>query len=202
MSFCGVLKICFAEKGYGVKTVLLKLGKKRNEHSSRNINVLLDARKIDQISIRYKMEHKLKPNMKRITYLPVMISLVILTMVACDRPNCENKNPIFDKYAINSEEYKTELMSQIEKYGQQNLTYWFDSYRVENEKEYITVKIQNDSLCAKGIIQVNDWNKIEGIKRTKGKGYVGAKLKGLTFNVENDSNRIELVYKDITRIVD
>ena len=163
---------------------------------------MLDARKIDQISIRYKIEHKLKPIMKRITYLPVVISLVIITTGACDRPNCENKNPIFDKYAINSEEYKAELLSQIEKYGQKNLTYWFDSYLVENGKEYITVKIQNDSLCAKGMIQVNDWNKIEGIKRTKGKGYVGAKLKGLTFNVENDSNRIELVYKDITRIVD
>jgi hypothetical protein len=127
---------------------------------------------------------------------------VILTVESCDRSICDNKNPIFDKYDINSFEYKTELIKQIEKIGQKNLSYWFESYTKENEKEYIIINIQNDSLCAKGKILVNDWNKIEGIKRTKGQSYVGVKLKGLTFNIENDSNKIELIYKDITQIVD
>ncbi len=134
--------------------------------------------------------------------LILVISLMILIVVSCNRPNCENKNLIFDKYDIDSEEYKTELLNQIEKYGQKNLTYWFDSYIKENGNEYIIVNIQNHALCAKGKIQVNDWNKIEGIKTTQGKGYVGAKLKGLTFDVEKKSNKTELIYKDINRIVD
>jgi hypothetical protein len=140
--------------------------------------------------------------MKQKTNLLALILLVFLGTVSCDRPNCDNKNPIFDKYDINSIEYKMELTKQINTFGQENLNYWFDSYMKENEKEYIVVNIQNKSLCAKGKILVNDWNKIEGIKRTQGMGYVGAKLKGLTFNVEKDSNQIEFVYKDITRIVD
>ena len=49
---------------------------------------------------------------------------------------------------------------------------------------------------------VKDWHKIEGIKRTRGQSYVGVKLKGLTFDIEKESNNIELIYKDITRIVD
>ena len=140
--------------------------------------------------------------MKQKTNLIIFILFVILTVVSCDRPICSNKNPVFDKYDINSFEYKTELLKQIEKIGQKNLSYWFESYIKENEKEYIIINIKNNSLYAKGKILVKDWNKIEEIKITSGQSYVGAKLKGLTFNIENDSNKIELIYKDITRIVD
>ena len=140
--------------------------------------------------------------MKQKTNLIIFILFVILTVVSCDRPICSNKNPVFDKYNINSFEYKTELLKQIEKIGQKNLSYRFESYIKENEKEYIIINIKNNSLCAKGKILVKDWNKIEEIKRTSGQSYVGAKLKGLTFNIENDSNKIELIYKYITRIVD
>ena len=100
--------------------------------------------------------------------------VVILIAVSCDRPVCNNKNPIFDKYDISSFEYKAELVRAIEKIGQKNLSYWFEGYAEENEKEYIIINIQNDSLCAKGKILVTDWNKMEGIKKSKGQGYVGA----------------------------
>ena len=72
----------------------------------------------------------------------------------------------------------------------------------ENEKEYILVNIQHDSLCAKGKILVNDWNKIEKIKNAKGQGFHGAKLMGLTFNIEKDSNNIEFVYKNLIWVLD
>ena len=143
-----------------------------------------------------------RETMKQKTNRFIFILFVILTVVSCDRPICSNKNPVFDKYDINSFEYKTELLKQIEKIGQKNLSYRFESYIKENEKEYIIVNIQNHSLCAKGKIMVKDWHKIEGIKRTSGQSYVGVKLKGLTFDIEKESNNIELIYKDITRIVD
>ena len=139
---------------------------------------------------------KSKPN------LILMLLLMILTAESCDRPNCENTNPIFNQYDMNSEEYTTELLSQIKEIGQDNLTYWFSSYEEENGNEYIMVHIQNDSLCAKGMIKVDNWGEIEGIKRTKGKGYVGAELRGLTFTIEKDSSKTEFVYKDLARIID
>lgn len=140
--------------------------------------------------------------MKKTTNLSIMILFASLIIVSCNRPSCENKNPIFNKYDIHAVEYKTELINQIEKNGQENLTYWLNSYVEENGQEYIIVDIQNDSLCAKGVLKVNDWNNIEEIKRTKGKSYMGAELKGLVFSVEKDSNKIELVYKSLTQIVD
>lgn len=140
--------------------------------------------------------------MKMKTSLLIVLSIIILVITSCDRPKCENKNPIFDEFNIDSEKYKLELLNQINKYGKENLTYWLDSYLEDNGKEYIIVNIQNNYLCAKGMIRVKDWSKLKGIKRTKGIGYIGAKLKGLSFIIDKDSLKTEFIYKDITRIVD
>ena len=59
---------------------------------------------------------------------------VIFAALSCDRPICDNKNPIFDKNDINSLEYKTELIHQMDKFGKRSLTYWFDSYMKEDER--------------------------------------------------------------------
>ncbi|MBS2101020.1 hypothetical protein [Carboxylicivirga linearis] len=130
------------------------------------------------------------------------VGILALMLASCDRPNCENKNPIFDKYDVGSERYKTELVAQIKHYGQKNLKYWFDSYIKENGNEYIIINIQNDSLCAKGKVLVRNWNKLEGIKQTQGKGYRGAELKGLVLDIEKDTNGVELIYSDVKRILD
>ena len=125
---------------------------------------------------------------------------MLIFFASCDRQECKNENTVFESNNFDSEEYKTELISQISKYD--NIEYWFDKYIEENGKEYIIVNAQNDSICAKAILLVYDWNKIEYIKRTKGKGYRGAKLKGFSFIVEKDSFATDLIYKDILRIID
>ncbi|MCA6073966.1 hypothetical protein [Fulvivirga sedimenti] len=128
---------------------------------------------------------------------------IIIGIHSCNRPVCENTNAIFDMNEFNSPEYKTELFNQIQNIGQNNLSYWFDSYVRENDREYIVVNIQGETLCAKGMIRVEDWNKIEGIKNVEGKGYSGAELAGLRFSIEKDlSDNIELVYADINQIID
>ena len=68
--------------------------------------------------------------------------------------------------------------------------------------EFITVNIQGDGLCAKGLLQVSDWKNIEGIKRTKGVSYNGAQLKGLTFDIITNGESIDFIYKNIESIVD
>ena len=56
-----------------------------------------------------------RETMKQKTNRFIFILFVILTVVSCESPICSNKNPVFDKYNINSFEYKTELLKQIEK---------------------------------------------------------------------------------------
>ena len=131
----------------------------------------------------------------------VLLIIPIFVLSSCSRMECENNNPVFDQFSIDSEEYKTELLKQIDLHGN-NIKYWFDRYAEENGKEYIIVRIRNNSICARGMLHVKDWNKIEGIRKTKGMGYRGAKLKGLTFIAEKDSMRTELVFKGLNRIID
>jgi hypothetical protein len=59
---------------------------------------------------------------------------------------------IIDNYSINSQEYKTELVNQVEKFGRADLSYWFNSYREENGKEYCklprTSAIKSECYCS------------------------------------------------------
>lgn len=82
------------------------------------------------------------------------------------------------------------------------LSYWLDAYVREHGNEYILVDVRHDSLCATAMIRVKDWDKIEGVKRTKGVSYKGAELRGLTFSVINDSSGVEFIYRTLDRIVD
>ena len=127
---------------------------------------------------------------------------VFIAIQSCDRPRCTNTNAVFDKNELNSKQYNDELVREIKKYKTQDITYWFKQYINENNKEYILVNIQNDSLCAVGKFKVVSWDKLEGVKQTKGVGYIGAQLKGFNFVVEKDSLKTELVYKNIDKILD
>lgn len=132
----------------------------------------------------------------------LILSTLLIFLASCDRPDCKNTNSVFDSNGLETNVYKQELAQEIDRIGKNNLTYWLSSYTEQNEKEFITVNIQGDGLCAKGLLQVNDWKNIEGIKRTKGVSYIGAQLKGLTFDIITNGESIDFIYKSIERIVD
>jgi hypothetical protein len=132
----------------------------------------------------------------------LILSTLIIFLASCDRPDCKNTNSVFDSNGLETNVYKQELIQEMDRIGKNNLTYWLSSYTEQNEKEFITVNIQGDGLCAKGLLQVNDWKNIEGIKRTKGVSYRGAQLKGLTFDIITNGESIDFIYNSIERIVD
>jgi hypothetical protein len=132
----------------------------------------------------------------------LILSTLIIFLASCDRPDCKNTNSVFDSNGLETNVYKQELIQEMDRIGKSNLTYWLSSYTEQNEKEFITVNIQGDGLCAKGLLQVNDWKNIEGIKRTKGVSYRGAQLKGLTFDIITNGESIDFIYNSIERIVD
>lgn len=126
----------------------------------------------------------------------------LIFFASCDRPDCTNTNPVFDSHGVETIAYKRELASEIERIGMDNLSYWLSDYTSENGKEFITVNIQGEGLCALGMLQVNDWTHIEGIKKTEGVSYRGAELKGLVFDIIDDGSSIDFIYQNIDRIVD
>jgi hypothetical protein len=127
---------------------------------------------------------------------------LLVLIFSCNKPPCENTNSVFNTSSPESKEYKIELLQQLQKRDNRKLSYWFDRYESRNGKEYILVDIQGEGLCAKASVLVNDWRKLKDIKSTEGVGYHGAELKDLKISVERGSTEIELLYEDLTYIID
>ncbi len=111
-------------------------------------------------------------------------------------------NPILNQYEYDAKEYKDELVQLINKSGQDRLTFWLKNYYERSGNEYIIVHIQGDSICATAEILVKDWDKIDGIKKSYGKGYRGAQLVGLQFEIQQNPQSTEFVYLGIDSIRD
>ena len=131
-----------------------------------------------------------------------IFSLLFLCIIfiSC-RHECNNKNLVFENYAPESTEYKTEVVKQINLIGADNLSYYYDSYTKKAKQEYIAVNIEGDSICAKGILLVKDWSKLGDLRREIS-GYEGVELKGLRLNLEKDSISSNLIFKDLDNIID
>ena len=131
-----------------------------------------------------------------------MFSILIIGLSSCDRTPCKNQDPIFDRSSYSSQEYKQELADRIDELGMDNLRYWFSDHVQLNGNDYILVNIQHEQLCATGMIEVKDRDKLEEIYRTNGSSYKGAELKGLAFDIIRDSAGVEFFYRTLDRIVD
>lgn len=127
----------------------------------------------------------------------------LMLMLACDRPKCNNSNPVFEVNPPNSKIYKDKLLEQMDAEGKSNLTYWLKGYVERNGKTYLQFNVQGGNLCAVADVLVNEGDEnTEGIARTKGMSYSGAEIKGLKFTVEKDSAHTELVYESLDHIID
>ncbi len=123
---------------------------------------------------------------------------IIISLSAC---NNVPKDSIFSKLSPTSKEYRNKLANVIESKPEE-LTYTLNKYLQENGREYLDVQVEGNDFEAKGLVLVNNWNKLEDIKRTKGLGYSGATLKGLKVDIQQNDSGAEFIYKDLEKIVD
>jgi len=133
-------------------------------------------------------------------FLPSFFLAILL--FSCDRPVCKNTNPVFDKYSPDSEEYKSELVKKLGIVDKTKLTYWFSEYVESHGKELLYFRIQGDGLCAKIVLNVEQWNKLEELRQKKGVTFRGAEFTNLKFDIVQDSLKTEFNYKDFDRIID
>src|SRR5688572_249259 len=116
--------------------------------------------------------------MTRISPVVLIVCCFQILAVRCDRPVCENANPLFDKYSPNTKEYNDELVNQLARVDRSNLSYWMDIYHEDKTSQCILADVQGDGLCAKIVLVVNDSYKgIERLFENRGVGYRGPSLK-------------------------
>jgi hypothetical protein len=122
--------------------------------------------------------------------------------ISCDRPACENTNPIFDEYQPTSREYKLELINQLSIVDNSKLRYWLKNY-VENDDEVqLHFYIQSKELCAVLVLNVEQWGKLERIRETKGKGRFNAEFTKLQFEIVPDTLNPKFLYVTYSGIID
>jgi len=136
----------------------------------------------------------------RIVHSFLLISLI--SLVACDRPECKNENPIFEANEPDSKVYKDELVNQLKEVDPSKLTYWLKEYDDQNGVESLYFNIQGDGLCAILHLTVNDWNKLENVRERKGVGRRGAEFTNLKFKIKQDSLSTEFIYISYDRLID
>jgi len=128
--------------------------------------------------------------------------ILVTFICSCDRPVCKNTNPIFDKFSPSSKEYKEELIKQLKTVDKSKLTYWFKEYVDSNGEETLLFDIQGDGLCAVIVLNVEQWSKLELLRKKKGVTFRGAEFKNLRFDIQQETTDIKFIYKDFDRIID
>jgi len=136
---------------------------------------------------------------KKVQFVLILLAFLF---VNCDRPECTNTNPIFNKYTPESEEYKTELVKQLDRIDPSKLTYWFQKYSTNSGNEQLYFNIQGNGLCAIIVLDVEDWSKLKELKEKKGVSFQGAEFKNLTFDIIQDSSQTKFIYRNFDRIID
>ncbi len=135
------------------------------------------------------------------SYQCILLCLLLVNL-ACDRPDCSNKNPVFDQYEPHNQEYKEELVHELHRVDQNELTYWLKKYEARDGVEYLLFNVQSDELCAIIEIRMNDWEGIELVRKKKAVSYRGAEFVGLKYDVRQSKDETEFLYRGVVRIID
>ena len=126
----------------------------------------------------------------------LLAAFLTYSLTSCDRPECENTNPIFNQYEAGDQAYQEELIDVME--GQE-LRYWLKAYEKEADAEYLWLYVQNETICALAKMRVGERAGIEGLLAAKGVSYRGAELVGVEYQISNDN---ELVFKGLDHMLD
>lgn len=118
-------------------------------------------------------------------------------LLSCSQRTCFNENPIFDKFAPQSEKYKDELAKELSKSPE--VSFSIAAYKDGESVDTLYVKVKGDDVCAMGLFQVDKKSEVlAGVRKNMAAGYVGAGLMGPQFKIVGN----ELVLEDVEWIVD
>lgn len=138
---------------------------------------------------------------RKINYL-LGVVMVIALSIGCDRSVCKNTNPLFDKYSFDAREYKNELVKQLGVTDKSKLSYWFKEYTVINDQEQLVFNVQGEGLCAMIVLDVEEWGKLDDLRRNRGVSYRGAQFTNLKFDIFQDSIKTKFLFRDFDEIID
>lgn len=122
------------------------------------------------------------------------IAGLLFTVIAS---GCANNSEL-NKSRTNDALFKATLAKEMAA-RPKSFDFKLDGYFVKDGKEYLSVNVSRTNFNATIPVRVSNWDKLEGIKQTKGMGYRGAGLDGLKLALVNNN---EFEYRGLDHIVD
>ena len=144
-------------------------------------------------------------NKKPLLILVILAVLITGLVSFCNRPDCINNNPVFDKFDPESTKYRNELKNQIENIGQDKLNFWIFNLKRIDGADYLKLYVQSDHLCAilfaknlsgKAISKFPDKNLESRL------GYHGARLVNVELKIDTTLKQTNFVIEKIGCILD
>lgn len=122
--------------------------------------------------------------------------------ISCSKTETK-ENPVFAAYLPETKEYKDELVKKLHLTDKTKLAYYFHSYEEKDAKEYLHITIEGENFKADASLNVRKWDdKIQPIHDFKGKGYGGAEMINLKFEIVQDSAKTEFIYLSTDELID
>lgn len=131
----------------------------------------------------------------------VFISIAIL-LASCDKPQCTNHNPIFDKYKPADKEYRIELAGLVEVADKDSVLFWINRYDSVAGHEYMYADVIGRNLCAIAIFDITGNEEFENFRRVKGVSYSGAGLLAPRYRIQHTHSGAQFVLDSVGMIVD
>jgi hypothetical protein len=162
---------------------------------------------VDQAAFR-EAEHDvgvvIPDNLMGMNKIAVLVAGLLL-LCACDRPECQNTNPVFDQHSIDSQAYLQELVKEIAKRDPDDLTYWMYNWEVRDYAQYMIVNVQGDGLCAQAFLTLPpDKPAYKGPKKdhSSAGGARGAQIIGLEYQVLQTNAGTVLLFQKYDDMID
>ncbi|WP_432710441.1 hypothetical protein [Pedobacter sp.] len=131
---------------------------------------------------------------------PILTLMLLSTLgIGCNTNTSDKSLPL--EAPSRPEAYSTKLVDALTSANSDELTYVFKGYERVGNNAYIKVHAVGDHINAELPILVKQWHKLETLKRTQGKGYIGAELRGLEL-VQTQDEIARFEYKTLDRIID
>ncbi len=134
-------------------------------------------------------------------FVLITISIAIL-LASCDKPQCTNHNPVFDKHKPADKEYRDELAGLVEAVDRDSILFWINDYDSTREHEYMYADVIGRNICAIAVFDVTGNEEFENFRRVKGVSYSGAQLLAPRYRIQHTDSGAQFVLDSVGMIVD
>ncbi len=131
----------------------------------------------------------------------VFISTAIM-LASCDKPECTNHNPVFDKHRPADKEYRNELAGLVETTDKDSVLFWINGYDSASGHEYMYADVIGRNLCAVAVFDITGNEEFENYRLVKGVSYSGAQLLAPRYRIQHTDSGAQFVLESVGRIVD